>query len=192
MKRFLRGRGGRGGHVLLCRRVRATRADFVRDLRTSIVAASRSAVADSSGCLPTRRFAAHGSSRSRSPTRPSSGWKRGAACDRSRRAFVRWPLREGRLLRRAPIGSRAQSGPSSPSPSAVSGAGSSSSSTTERCGERTSGSPPREAIYTSTTPITRVSPGLDRVYVLAGGWHAIDGATGEGVAARAVAPRRRR
>jgi hypothetical protein len=37
---------------------------------------------------------------------------------------------------------------------------------------------PARAIYASTTPIARVAPGLDRVYVLAGGWHAIDGATG--------------
>ncbi len=38
---------------------------------------------------------------------------------------------------------------------------------------------PAHAIYSSPVPIARVVPGLDRVYVLAAGWHALDGVTGE-------------
>lgn len=38
---------------------------------------------------------------------------------------------------------------------------------------------PARPIYTSSAGIARIVPGLDRVYVLAGAWHAIDGTTGE-------------
>ena len=38
---------------------------------------------------------------------------------------------------------------------------------------------PARPIYSSSVPITRIVPGLDRVYVLAKGWRAIDGTTGE-------------
>jgi hypothetical protein len=39
--------------------------------------------------------------------------------------------------------------------------------------------PARPLVASSGTPITRVVPGLDRVYLLMKGWRAIDGATGE-------------
>jgi hypothetical protein len=38
---------------------------------------------------------------------------------------------------------------------------------------------PARPIYAPGGVITRIVPGLDRVYVLAGGWHALDGVTGE-------------